>query len=305
MIAGVDPAVEGSEETVEDLCNTFMESRQARMEAGELGRRSLDDYHNTVKRLAKFLGKKRMLKTLGPKDFSALKKKYCESWGAVTVKNEINRVKVILKYAVDMELVDRAINTGPDFRRPSTKALRLHRKSKPKKFLEAEEIHAVLGVADVHFRAMILLGINAAYNNKDCGLLERSWIDFDRQWLSRHRNKTAVDREAYLWPETTDALLTSLSKRKEPKSEEHRDLVFITKFGSSWSKESNDNPVSKRMRILLDKVGVRRDGVNFGSLRHTFQTIAGDSRDQVAVTAPRRVGSECFTEVGNESENGS
>jgi integrase len=37
------------------------------------------------------------------------------------------------------------------------------------------------------------------------------------------------------------------------------------------------------MARLLKKVGVHRPGINFYALRHTFETIGGEARDQVAV----------------------
>src|SRR5205807_9813203 len=59
-------------------------------------------------------------------------------------------------------------------------------------------------------------------------------------------------------------------------------LVFITYKGESWHKPKDRNPVSAEMRKLLDALGI--DGNrNFYALRHTFETIGGESRDQVAV----------------------
>jgi integrase len=39
------------------------------------------------------------------------------------------------------------------------------------------------------------------------------------------------------------------------------------------------------MEKLLNKLGLARRGHTFYALRHTFETIGGDSRDQVAVDA--------------------
>ncbi len=44
-----------------------------------------------------------------------------------------------------------------------------------------------------------------------------------------------------------------------------------------------DNPVSKETAKLLKELGLNRPGLNFYALRHTFETVGGESRDQVAV----------------------
>ena len=76
-------------------------------------------------------------------------------------------------------------------------------------------------------------------------------------------------------------------------------LVFVTKYGAAWHKVPDltqddkgnlteafvDNPVSKEYRKLLNAQKLHRPGISFYSLRHQFETVAGASRDQVAVNA--------------------
>jgi integrase len=91
-----------------------------------------------------------------------------------------------------------------------------------------------------------------------------------------------VARKAVLWPETVEAIRDVLAKRKEPKDPACGDLVFITKYGESWTKDIADSPITKEMRKLLDKLGMNGHR-NFYTLRHTFRTVADASKDQPAI----------------------
>jgi integrase len=78
----------------------------------------------------------------------------------------------------------------------------------------------------------------------------------------------------------------ALGKRPTPKDEAHNDRMFITKYGTTWEpKAIMDCPVSKEMAKLLKELKIHRKGVGFYALRHTFQTIAGKTRDREAVRA--------------------
>ena len=148
---------------------------------------------------------------------------------------------------------------------------------------ERPELRALLDASNSQLRAMIFLGINCGFGNQDCGVLPLSALDLTNRWIHFPRPKTAVDRRCPLWPETVDALRAALAIRPEPKDEAHAKLVFITKYGKPWAKGTPDSPVSKETTKLLRSLGIHRDGVGFYSLRHTFETIAGETRDQVAV----------------------
>ena len=59
--------------------------------------------------------------------------------------------------------------------------------------------------------------------------------------------------------------------------------MFVTRYGGSYAKDGRQNPVSKATTRLLQKLGLHRPGLSFYTLRHVFETVAGESRDQVAV----------------------
>jgi integrase len=79
------------------------------------------------------------------------------------------------------------------------------------------------------------------------------------------------------------ALRAAIAERPEPKDPVHAGLVFMTAKGQSWYRDATDSPVSKEMVKLLEQLNMRRRGLTFYALRHTFETIGGESRDQVAV----------------------
>jgi len=66
---------------------------------------------------------------------------------------------------------------------------------------------------------------------------------------------------------------------------QYEGLVFLTRLGQPWAEEKANNPVTQEFRKLLDTLNLYRKGLGFYAIRHTFATIAGDCRDQVAVNA--------------------
>jgi integrase len=59
--------------------------------------------------------------------------------------------------------------------------------------------------------------------------------------------------------------------------------MISSNYGHPWAKDTPDSPIAKEMRKLLDKLKLHRPGLGFYALRHTFETVGGGSRDQVAV----------------------
>src|SRR5579863_1335772 len=83
-------------------------------------------------------------------------------------------------------------------------------------------------------KAMLLLGINAGLGNADVGRLQERHLNLKTGWLDYPRPKTAVERRAWLWPETVAAIKDALAKRPEPKTTAECGLVFLRSSGRPW-----------------------------------------------------------------------
>ena len=283
LLAGRTPRSKVSGPTVRDLVNHFLTSKKRSLESGEISSRTFADYHATGERVIKAMGKDRLTSDLAAQDFEKYRSQLAKKWGPTCIGNEVGRVRTLFKYGFESDLLERPAKFGPAFKKPSRRVMRIARAEKGPRLFEAEQLRQVLDEASPQIKAMLLLGINCGLGNADCGHLQHRHLDLQRGWLNYPRPKTGIERRCPLWPETIKALQEATDKRRKPKNLDHSNLVFITVHGKPWSKASSDNPVSKEIGTLLKELKLHRPGLNFYALRHTFETIAGEARDQVAV----------------------
>jgi integrase len=284
--AGRTPRAAPGVLTVKDLANVFLNAKKDAVAAGELSPRTHAGYLEACGYVVKAFGPGRLVSDLTPADFAGLRSKLAERFGPHGLGTRIQCVRCLFKYAFDSELLDRPIRFGPDFKRPSRKTLRLHRAKQGPKLFTAEEVRRMIDAAGVQLRAMLLLAINAGFGNSDCGNLPVSALDLDGGWIDYPRPKTGVARRCPLWPETVAALREAMEGRPASKSEEHAGLVFITKYGLPWHRDTGkmgNRPISLETSKLLKKLNINgRKGLNFYTLRHTFRTVADEAKDPVA-----------------------
>jgi integrase len=269
--------------TMRDLANRYMTAKKLLLDAGEILERTWKEYYATCELLVKELGKERLVSDLASDDFEAMRGQLAKRRGPVSLGNEIQRIRSVFRYAFEDGLIDRPVRYGTAFKRPSRKVLRKLRAAKGPRMFEAEDLHRLLEAANVQLKAMVLLGVNCGYGNCDCGTLPLSALDLDGGWVRYPRPKTGIERRCPLWPETVEAIRAALARRPAPKEEADSQLVFVTKFGQSWHTGGFDNPLSHETAKVLEALGIKRPGLNFYALRHTFETIGGEARDQVAV----------------------
>ena len=141
----------------------------------------------------------------------------------------------------------------------------------------------MLSKANKPMKAMMLLGINCGFGNEDCATLPLDVLDLKRGWVDYARPKTAVERACPLWEETVAALKDYLADRPTAASKEFEGLVFLTQTGLGWSDGTRRNPITKEFTKLLEKLKIKRLGLSFYALRHTFYTAGEYCRDKDAL----------------------
>ncbi|MHB8956534.1 MAG: tyrosine-type recombinase/integrase [Pirellulaceae bacterium] len=288
LYAGRRPRKDGTGKlSVADLCNRFLESREQRRDAGVITNRTWLDYKRSTDIIVKVLGKTAVVEHLRPADFTQIRRYLAERLKSPeSLGNEVNRMRVVFGFASKEGLIDRPLRFGEDFARPRkdvidrTRAMK--RLTEGRMMFEAEEIHALLRQATGQFPAMIYLAINCALDNASVGQLVAGALDLDGRQLDFPRFKGGAERKCPLWTETCDAIREALKTRPTAKGG-HEQVVFLTRCGTPWHKDDNRSPLSQEFRKIMKAAGVYRKGRGFRALRHTFETVAGGSRDQVAV----------------------
>jgi integrase len=256
----------------------------AEREAGDLSPHTWNSYYDVCQEIIEAFGRGCLLANLGPPDFERLRTKWAAKWGPVRLSAEINRARVVFNFAFKNRIIPGPIWFGEGFKRPSKKTIRLNRSEQGPKMFEADELRRMIDASQQPMKAMLILAINAGLGNNDIGQLPLTAIDLNSGWLNYPRPKTGMSRRCPLWSETVAALHECIAQRPGPKTDADAALVFLTFRGNGWTKDLKDRPITKETRKLLDKLGINGNR-NFYCVRHTFETIGGESRDQVAVNA--------------------
>lgn len=286
--------------TVGYLANAFLTEREDRMLADRLSNRMFKQYRDACKVAADFFGRETQVSALTPRDFSSLLASFPRTWGLSMIGGTVGRIRSMFIYASETDLIEKPIRFGSGFSRPTK---REKRRDNSQKIAErgrldftAEQIQLLLkNTANLNLKACILLGLNAGFGNTDCAGLTTRAVDLEKGWIDFPRPKTGVERRVPLWPETVKAIQAAIAKRRVPNEAAHNTLVFITREGTPLVadrmvpdengklKYQSTNNLTLTFGRLLRKNSLHKSGHNFYSLRRTFETVAGASKDQVAV----------------------
>jgi integrase len=256
-----------------DGLNLFLASQKTKVNRKEMSNRSFLEYCSTARHVLRFFPRDRSIDSLGPTAFAEYRAYRESTRNVVSMGNEIQRVRTMIGWLVKSKHVG-SIDFGPDFRKPTALQVRRHRRDVGAKTFAAADLRWVIDECGLQLRAIALLGINCGFGPTDCASLRVTDIDLDAAWIAFPRTKTEESRDAWLWPETVAALRSWLSSPCRSGS-----LLFHNHEGKSL--DNSSQPISKQFRQAIGRAG-QRTGTYYW-LRHTFETVAGGSGDQVAV----------------------
>ena len=292
LLAGREPAPPTEGLTIEDLVDAFLTSKKRKVESGDIQQRTWDDYKVVCDKVVAVFGLRRAVADLRPADFEKLRSSFAKTHGPVALFDDIARTRAVFNYGA--KNLDQPVRYGDQFNRPSQAVLRRERQKNGTSMFQADQLRAMLAGTEGQLHAMILLGINCGFHNRDCAMLPMRALDLDNGWMDFGRLKTGIDRRCPLWQETIDALRNVLAARPKPKEPEAMEHVFVTRCGQRWQRKDKltskgkaniDDPISKETTKLLKELSIHRRGLGFKALRHTFETIGLKSRDKPAVSA--------------------
>lgn len=293
LLAGRTPRPKADGMTLTRLVNAFLTFKLSQVDTGELRRSTFAEYHAACAQMLEHFGNHRLVTDITAQEFGELRAKLAEGLKLKALDKRIQLIRSVFKYGYDSALIDRPVRFGQEFKKPSKKALRRERAAQPKRLLTPEQIRALLDVAGPQMKAMILLGINAAFGNTDVSSLPISALDLKAGTVTFPRPKTGAPRRAVLWQETIAAIEAAIAICPTPKDEADAGLVFITKYGRRWVRYRPPSPRSEygcwvnsvglEFGKVMDKAKLTLPGVGFYSLRHTYRTVVDALPDRAAI----------------------
>lgn len=254
-----------------DIANAF---RDARMSA--VKPRTWRDYEAAIDSFLRLAGKWRRANELAPADFAAVRKAWADEVGPCRLDNRVQPIRTMFRWACETaRLIDKLPWYGDSFDKSTAadkrKVRREHVAEHGERVFTKPELRKLLAKVNGPLRAFVLLGLNCGMYSVDVADLRA--VDLKRvgrnTLIDNDRAKTGVRRKAVLWPDTLAAM------KRCRRDDEGR---FVTLHGNPWV-HGKTNSIAQAMYRLLKRLGIHRQGVGFGSLRHTHVSAVGDHPD--------------------------
>jgi integrase len=283
---GAAAAVTPISVTVQDLSDQYGTACLARVEAGKLERRTYDLYADAIQDFGDVVGWTAQAGAVPADQFARVAEAWSGRLGVHRFNNYVQAVRTAYRWAVENRLLDKPPHFGGAFRKAPAAQGRLSaiqkREERGERRFKADELRKIIAAARGPLRVFVLLALNGGMYSADVSDLRWGDIRRDgRHWLiDTTRRKTGIPRRLVLWPEVVREL-----ERRERGADDV--LIFRTIHGNPWNQRNGTDSIGLLFRRLLDRLDLRREGVGFGSFRHTHVSAVGDHPDQAAARMVR------------------
>ncbi len=293
-----------SRATVKDVSDRFLFKCLTRKNAGTMKGGTFDDYFDALSDFAGVADIRGVplrgvaVDDLVPDDFAAARSLWSvtRKLGPWALDRNVQAVRTMFNDALKHRLIERQPFYADSFHKSasSEKQAKRHAAERERGYRKftVKEIKALVGKAKGAMRAFVLLGLNGGMYAADVAGLRTADIQKeDRQWVVNIvRNKTLIRWKFVLWPETLKAIRAAQSTENES------GLLFLTVHGNPWHREqsharkrkpgvtksSDTNSIALMFNRLLNRIGIKRDGVGFGAFRATHTSAVGSHPDRTA-----------------------
>lgn len=262
------PASEAASEcSLEVGITNYLMARLAEHRQGDIEWVTYRELNDIGKRIVRTIGGDRSISGLVPMDFDRLNV-------AISHLSPMSRQKFVQRARTIFEWIEKhiglAVNMGGNFNAPPRKVIRRQMNQRDSKIFTPAQIHRLLELANPQMKAMMMLGINGGYGNRDTSELPADVVDLDGAMIDYHRHKTEARRVVPLWPETVAALRAVVVPGQ--------DRFFLDRFGKLVERRGVYG-ICRAMQQVSEAAGIP---FTFYWFRYTFATIASEIADDHA-----------------------
>lgn len=297
--------------TLGELMASFLTSKRSQVTAKDLSPRTLGDYIQEIEKFVTFMKPATPVSGLGPAHFSAYMRHLVEErkLGRYARRRVRTYINTLLRHGVkngwfaSPSVGTEWVSPACDPESVRQAKLRAGVKDYSDRIISGRELNKLLRRSTIVFKAIILIGINAALGPADIGRLRWRHINLKTGKLKFPRPKTGVMRITYLWKKTRKALLNVREMNRDVAAiarDGEDALVFRTRRNLPFYREREvheeveveGKKMKKLVRIAVENavsITFRRmvkelelEGIHFYRLRHTAKTLAKRARDKEA-----------------------
>lgn len=274
--AGLIPPDNDKRLRVRELCNRYLDKKNAQVERGEIKPGTFGLYRECCELMVQYAGNQ-VIELMRPSHFADLKA------AVATASVESTKVRIVccrsvFKFGWTSKLLKSPVTYGDEFTPPGSKAVRKARATKSKPIFTADQLQRILAASKGWMDAAVLLGINCGMYSKDVSDLRPDHLV--GEFVDNMREKTGSPRRCWLWPETREAI------EKHQVDENEHNRVFLSAAGgilNTRREKSRTDLIARNWRGIQKRAKLTGQNIGFKNLRHTFQTEASQLGDSIAV----------------------